>query len=118
MDEPKTLNHSKWECKYHVVFIPKYRRESLYKELRPKIGAAQLRFDRLPDVRWLSALIASQSECIMLRPSADAPPVFLCVDPVDFRKSINGLSLIVDQSLEQTEAQYNIFRQRVYTSDG
>ena len=39
MDEPKTLNHSKWECKYHVVFIPKYRRESLYKELRPKIGA-------------------------------------------------------------------------------
>ena len=25
MDEPKTLNHSKWDCKYHVVFIPKYR---------------------------------------------------------------------------------------------
>ena len=22
MDEAKTLNHSKWECKYHVVFIP------------------------------------------------------------------------------------------------
>ena len=39
MDEPKTLNHSKWECKYHIVFIPKYRRKSLYKELRPKIGA-------------------------------------------------------------------------------
>ena len=38
MDEPKTLNHSKWECKYHVVFIPKYRRKSLYKELRPTIG--------------------------------------------------------------------------------
>ena len=39
MDQEKTLNHSKWECKYHVVFIPKYRRKSLYKELRPKIGA-------------------------------------------------------------------------------
>ena len=38
MDEPKTLNHSKWECKYHVVFIPKYRRKNLYKELRPKLG--------------------------------------------------------------------------------
>ena len=38
MDEPKTLNHSKWECKYHVVFIPKYRRKSLYKELRGDLG--------------------------------------------------------------------------------
>lgn len=26
----ETLNHSKWECKYHVVFIPKYRRKALY----------------------------------------------------------------------------------------
>ncbi len=26
----KTLAHSKWYCKYHVVFIPKYRRKELY----------------------------------------------------------------------------------------
>ena len=39
MDEPKTLNHSKWECKYHVVFIPKYRRKALFKELRPHLGS-------------------------------------------------------------------------------
>ena len=38
MDEAKTLNHSKWECKYHVVFIPKYRRKSLYTELRRDLG--------------------------------------------------------------------------------
>ena len=38
MDQEKTLNHSKWECKYHVVFIPKYRRKSLYKELRIHLG--------------------------------------------------------------------------------
>jgi len=36
----------------------------------------------------------------MMRPGMDGPPVFLCVDVVDFRKSINGLSLIVEQSLE------------------
>jgi putative transposase len=28
MDEHESLNHSKWECKYHVVFIPKRRRKS------------------------------------------------------------------------------------------
>lgn len=26
----KTLSHTKWECKYHIVWIPKYRRKSLY----------------------------------------------------------------------------------------
>jgi len=37
MDD-QSLNHSKWECKYHVVFIPKYRRKSLYEKLRKNLG--------------------------------------------------------------------------------
>jgi transposase len=35
----------------------------------------------------------------LLRPSLSASRVFLCVEPVDFRKSIDGLSLIVEQHL-------------------
>ena len=38
MDNSDSLNHSRWECKYHVVFIPKYRRKVLYEELRRKLG--------------------------------------------------------------------------------
>jgi putative transposase len=38
MDEFESLSHSKWECKYHVVFIPKYRRKALYGELRKYLG--------------------------------------------------------------------------------
>jgi len=38
MDVYESLNHTKWECKYHVVFIPKYRRKTLYGELRPHLG--------------------------------------------------------------------------------
>src|SRR5215813_9328221 len=34
----ETLSHSKWDCKYHVVFIPKYRRKALYAELRRHLG--------------------------------------------------------------------------------
>tara|TARA_B100001964_G_C13931245_1_gene464682 strand:- start:164 stop:589 length:426 start_codon:yes stop_codon:yes gene_type:complete len=34
----QTLNHSTWECKYHVVFIPKYRKKALFKELRSHLG--------------------------------------------------------------------------------
>jgi putative transposase len=38
MDEYQSLNHTKWECKYHVVFIPKCRRKVLYGELRQHLG--------------------------------------------------------------------------------
>ena len=38
MDESESLSHSKWECKYHLVFIPKCRRKVLYEQLRRHLG--------------------------------------------------------------------------------
>jgi putative transposase len=38
MPDSKTLGHTTWDCKYHVVFTPKYRRHALYKELRQYLG--------------------------------------------------------------------------------
>ncbi|MBU0638608.1 MAG: IS200/IS605 family transposase, partial [Planctomycetes bacterium] len=38
METAESLNHTKWECKYHVVFIPKYRRKVLYGSLRRYLG--------------------------------------------------------------------------------
>jgi putative transposase len=38
MDEYESLSHTKWECKYHVIFIPKCRRKTLYESLRPHLG--------------------------------------------------------------------------------
>jgi len=38
MDEYQSLSHTKWECKYHVVFIPECRRRTLYEQLRGHLG--------------------------------------------------------------------------------
>ena len=38
MDKSESLNHTAWECKYHVIFIPKCRRRTLYGELRQHLG--------------------------------------------------------------------------------
>jgi len=38
MDEFESLCHSRWECEYHVVFIPKGRRKALFGQLRPYLG--------------------------------------------------------------------------------
>ena len=38
MNDVKSLSHSKWRCKYHIVFAPKYRRQIIYRKLRSDIG--------------------------------------------------------------------------------
>ena len=39
MEDWLSLSHVKWDCKYHVVFIPKYRRKVLYGKVRRQVGA-------------------------------------------------------------------------------
>ena len=38
METLQSLAHSRWDCKYHVVWIPKYRRKVVYKDLRRELG--------------------------------------------------------------------------------
>ena len=38
MEDSQSLSHTAWECKYHLVWIPKYRRKVLYEQLRRYLG--------------------------------------------------------------------------------
>jgi putative transposase len=40
VDDKQSLSHTRWECKYHLVWIPKYRKKELYGELRRYLGAS------------------------------------------------------------------------------
>lgn len=46
MEDYQRLSHTKWQCKYHVVFIPNYRRKRLYGVVRKELGAV---FHRLAE---------------------------------------------------------------------
>ena len=39
LNDAHSLSHTKWKCKYHVVFAPKYRRKVFYEEKRLEVGA-------------------------------------------------------------------------------
>ena len=39
LNDAHSLSHTKWNCKYHVVFVPKYRRKAFYGARRLEIGA-------------------------------------------------------------------------------
>ena len=38
INDTNSLSHTKWNCKYHIVFAPKYRRKVFYQEKRVAIG--------------------------------------------------------------------------------
>ena len=51
MDDYESLSHTKWDCKYHVIFIPKCRRRTIYVQLRPHLGQVFRRLARQKESR-------------------------------------------------------------------
>ena len=62
----QSLSHSKWECKYHVVFIPKRRRKALFGKIRKELGAI---FHEL----------ARQKECQIIEGHLMPDQVHMCI---------------------------------------
>ena len=63
----KSLAHSRWDCKYHIVFIPKYRRKAIYGEIRQLLG--EIFHDR-----------ARQKECRIIEGHLLADHVHMCLE--------------------------------------
>ena len=63
----QSLAHSRWECKYHVVFVPKYRRKAIYGQIRASLGGI---FHEL----------ARQKECRIVEGHLLADHVHMCIE--------------------------------------
>ena len=70
MERYDSLNHTKWECKYHVVWIPKCRKKVLYGQLRRELG---------PVLRRLA--LHKESEVIEGKLKVDHVHVLLSIPP-------------------------------------
>ncbi|WP_224158069.1 IS200/IS605-like element IS200C family transposase [Escherichia coli] len=55
MGNEKSLAHTRWNCKYHIVFAPKYRRQVFYREKRRAIGCILRKLCEWKSVRILEA---------------------------------------------------------------
>jgi putative transposase len=63
----QSLSHSKWDCKYHVIFVPKYRRKVLYGDIRKFLGPV---FHEL----------ARQKECRIIEGHMPRDHVHMCIE--------------------------------------
>ena len=55
MNDINSLAHTKWNCKYHIVFAPKYRRKVFYQEKREAVGKILRRLCEWKEVRIVEA---------------------------------------------------------------
>ncbi|KMK35180.1 transposase, partial [Pluralibacter gergoviae] len=55
MGDEKSLAHTRWNCKYHIVFAPKYRRQAFYGEKRKAIGSILRKLCEWKNVNILEA---------------------------------------------------------------
>ena len=60
MDSTESLSHSKWECKYRVIFIPKCRRKVIYEKLRPHLGEVFRKLAEQKESRILEGHLMSE----------------------------------------------------------
>ena len=55
LNDVKSLSHTKWNCKYHIVFAPKYRRKVFYREKKAAIGKVLRQLCEWKGVRIIEA---------------------------------------------------------------
>ena len=89
MDEYESLSHSKWECKYHVIFIPKCRRKTLYKELRQHLGEVFRRLAEQKQSRIEEGHLMSDHVHMMI----SIPPKYAVSEVVGYIKGKSAIQL-------------------------
>ncbi|MBV8575215.1 MAG: IS200/IS605 family transposase [Acetobacteraceae bacterium] len=89
MDEYESLSHSKWDCKYHVVFIPKCRRKTIYAQLRPHLGELFRKLAEQKESRIVEGRLLADHVHMMI----SIPPKYAVSQVVGFIKGKSAIHL-------------------------
>ncbi|MDJ0785501.1 MAG: IS200/IS605 family transposase [Myxococcota bacterium] len=89
MSDTRTLNHTEWECKYHVVFIPKYRRKVLYGQIREDLRGVFRRLAQQKESEIEAGHLASDHVHMMIA----IPPKFSVSQVIGFIKGKSAIHI-------------------------
>ena len=89
MDQYESLSHTKWECLYHVVFIPKCRRRTLYTEARHHLGEVFRRLAEQKQCRIEEGHLMPDHVHMLLK----IPPKYSVAQVVGFIKGKSAINL-------------------------
>ena len=89
MSETHTLSHTTWNCKYHIVFAPKYRRQVFYGEKRLEIGAILRQLCKWKGVTILEAEVCPDHVHMLV----EIPPKYSVSQFMGFLKGKSSLMI-------------------------
>jgi len=89
MKDYQTLNHTKWDCKYHVVFIPKRRRKQIYGAIRQYLGKIFHELARQKESKIVEGHLCSDHVhmCVSI------PPKFAVSSVIGYLKGKGAISI-------------------------
>ncbi|MBI1772206.1 MAG: IS200/IS605 family transposase [Burkholderiales bacterium] len=89
MKEYQSLSHTRWDCKYHIVFIPKYRKKLIYGALRKHLGEI---FRELAKQRECS-IVEGHLMIDHVHMCLSVPPKYSVSNVVGFMKGKSAISI-------------------------
>ncbi len=89
MNNSQSLSHSKWDCKYHIVWIPKYRRKALYGHIRQHLGEVIRELARQRESQVLEGHICSDHVHVYIA----IPPKYAVAQVVGYIKGKSAIHI-------------------------
>ena len=89
MKDWRSQSHVKWDCKYHVVIVPKYRRRRFYGSLRSEIGKILRQLCRQKDIELLNGNALPDHVHLLL----SVPPKYSIANTVGFLKGKSAIRI-------------------------
>ena len=87
--DKNSLAHTKWECKYHIVFAPKYRRQVIYKDIKADVGQILGTLCRRKEIEIIEAECMADHVHMLVR----IPPKYSVSEIVGYLKGKSSLMI-------------------------
>ena len=85
----QSLSHSKWDCKYHVVFIPKYRRKAMFEKIRQHLGVVFHELARQKECRIVEGHLLRDHVHMCI----EIPPKYSVASVIGFLKGKSAIAI-------------------------
>ena len=89
MGTENSLAHTKWECKYHIVFAPKYRRQVIYKKIKADVGQILGTLCRRKGIEIIEAEACPDHIHMLVR----IPPIYSVLEIMGYLKGKSSLMI-------------------------
>ena len=87
--DKNSLNHTSWECKYHIVFAPKYRRQVIYGQIQKDVGEILSMLCRRKGIELIEGKLMKDHVHLLVR----IPPKYSVAEIMGYLKGKSSLMI-------------------------